>query len=231
MGRAASKLFAEAGARILVADRNLAAAEETAEGVEAAGGQAHAVEADVSDEESVERMVARTVELFGALHCAFNNAGVPAKPQPAEAYSLRSWEKLISINLTGTWLCMKYELLQFARQGEGGAIVNNASAWGLVGWPGAAPYVASKHGVVGLTKAAALDHAGSKIRINAVCPGLIRTPMSQDALEASANMLAEQPMGRCGEPEEVAQAALWLCSDAASFVTGTALLVDGGWSV
>lgn len=229
MGRAAALVFAAAGARVVVADRNREAVEETEAAVRSADGIVAAVEADISSEDSVKEMMVKAKESFGRVDCAFNNAGVPAKQLRAAEYDLAAWQKTVSINLTGSWLCMKYELVEFERNG-GGAIVNNASAWGLVGWPLAAPYVASKHGVIGLTKAAALDYGKSGVRINAVCPGLIETPMSRGIIEDSA-LLEQQPLGRVGQPEEVARAALWLCSDAASFVTGTAMLIDGGWNV
>lgn len=234
MGRAASLLMAQAGARVVVADKDLAAAQQTVALIAAAAGVADAVQADVSVESEVEAMVAGAVDRYGRLDCAFNNAGVPASDKSIETYSLNAFNRTLSVNLTGVFLCMKYEILQMRRQGGPAAIVNNASAWGTGGWAGAAPYVASKAGVIGLTKSAALDLAGVGIRVNAVCPGLIATPMSKglvDDPEGSALALGKQPMGRFGQPEEVAEAVLWLCSEASSFVTGTAMMVDGGWVV
>ncbi|MDP3135103.1 MAG: SDR family oxidoreductase [Burkholderiaceae bacterium] len=234
MGRAASLLLAQAGARVVVADKDLAAAQQTVALIVAAAGVADAVQADVSVESEVAAMVAFTVDRHGRLDCAFNNAGVPANDKSIETYSLNAFNRTLSVNLTGVFLCMKYEIAQMRRQGGPAAIVNNASAWGTGGWAGAAPYVASKAGVIGLTKSAALDLAGVGIRVNAVCPGLIATPMSKglvDDPEGSVLALGKQPMGRFGQPEEVAEAVLWLCSDASSFVTGTAMMVDGGWVV
>lgn len=231
MGRAAALLFAQAGARVVVVDRDFDAADKTAAAVAAAGGDASPIRCDISVEQDVSAAVSQAVQRYGRLDCAFNNAGVSSSEKAVEEYSLNAWNRAISVNLTGTWLCMKYELAAMLKQGGGGVIVNNASAWAFVGWPGAAPYVASKHGVIGLTKAAALDHARHGIRINAVCPGLIETAMSADLRGAARSAaIADQPMGRMGQPEEVAQAALWLCSSAASFVNGTALVVDGAWT-
>lgn len=238
MGRAACLLLAQAGARVVVADKDLDAARQTVALIAAAGqadgAQADAVQTDVSVESEVAAMVAFAVERFGRLDCAFNNAGVPANDKSIETYSLNAFNRTVSVNLTGVFLCMKYEITQMRRQGGPAAIVNNASAWGTGGWAGAAPYVASKAGVIGLTKSAALDLAGVGIRVNAVCPGLIATPMSKGLVEdpeGSVLALGKQPMGRFGRPEEVAEAVLWLCSDASSFVTGTAMMVDGGWVI
>ncbi|MDO9090602.1 MAG: SDR family oxidoreductase [Burkholderiaceae bacterium] len=234
MGRAASQLMAQAGASVVVADKDLAAAQQTVALIEAASGVAGAVQADVSVENEVAAMVAYAVDRYGRLDCAFNNAGVPASDKSIETYSLNAFNRTVSVNLTGVFLCMKHQILQMRRQGGPAAIVNNASAWGTGGWAGAAPYVASKAGVIGLTKSAALDLAGVGIRVNAVCPGLIATPMSKGLVDdpaGAAMALGKQPMGRFGQPEEVAEAVLWLCSDASSFVTGTAMMVDGGWVI
>ena len=231
MGRAAALLFSRAGARVVAVDRALTAVEETAAAIVAEGGEAVVVGCDISSEDDVRAMVTAAAERWGRIDCAFNNAGVSSAEKAVEDYSLNAWNRTLAVNLTGTWLCMKYEIAQMLRQGGRAAIVNNASAWGKVGWAGAAPYVAAKHGVVGLTKSAALDHARHGIRINAVCPGLVETPMSAGMPEeARAAAIADQPMGRMARPEEIAAAALWLCSDAASFVNGTALVVDGAWT-
>lgn len=234
MGRAAAILLAQAGARVAVADRDIDAARETVELILSRRGDAMAVQADVSVESEVVAMVDSVVQSYGRLDCAFNNAGVPANDKSIEAYSFNAFNRTMSVNLGGVFLCMKYEILQMRRQGGQGAIVNNASAWAVKGWAGAAPYVASKAGVIGLTKSAALDLGRAGIRVNAICPGLISTPMSRalvdDPLSAD-KALAAQPMGRFGQPEEVGEAVVWLCSDAASFVTGAVLMVDGGWVV
>lgn len=231
MGRAAALLFARAGAKVVVADLLAPPAQDTAQAIRLAGGEASALQCDIASEDQVRALVAHAVRTYGRLDCAFNNAGIPSSEKQVQEYSLNAWNRALSVNLTGTWLCMKYEIEQMLAQGGPASIVNNASAWAMVGWPGAAPYVAAKHGVVGLTKSAALDHAGNGIRVNAVCPGLIETGMTVGLLpQARASAVAAQPLQRMGQPQEVAQAALWLCSDASSFVTGTTLVVDGGWT-
>ena len=179
-------------------------------------------------------MICKTVETYGRLDCAHNNAGIGARPRaPLHESTEETWDRVLSINLKGVWLCMKYEIIQMLKQG-GGTIVNTASVMGLVGsWTGSGAYNASKHGVVGLTKTAALEYATSGIRVNAVCPGYIRTPLLEATLtsrpEMEEQIVARHPVGRMGKPEEIAEAVVWLCSDAASFVTGHTMTVDGGY--
>jgi len=192
------------------------------------------VKTDVSQAAEVEALVRQTVATYGRLDCAFNNAGIEGTMGPWTAESSEeNWRRVLTINLKGVWLCMKYEIAQMLQQG-GGAIVNTASAAGLIANPGGSAYVASKHGVNGLTKTAALEYAKQGIRVNAVCPGMVRTPMAKRIFKArpqfvGAEALATmQPVGRMGQPEEIAEAVVWLCSDAASFVTGLPMAVDGG---
>jgi NAD(P)-dependent dehydrogenase (short-subunit alcohol dehydrogenase family) len=196
------------------------------------GGEAIFVRTDVSQAVEVQALISTAMETYGRLDCAHNNAGIPGGGRTLTAeYAEDIWQQVIAVNLTGVWLCMKYEIPQMLSQGSG-AIVNTASAWGLVGAPGASAYVASKHGVVGLTKTAALEYAQQGIRVNCVCPGVIETPMTARGLsdpERRAHMIATEPIGRVGTPEEVAEAVVWLCSDAASFVTGHAMSIDGGY--
>ncbi|MCY4086466.1 MAG: SDR family oxidoreductase [Actinomycetia bacterium] len=231
IGRAAAFAFAGAGARTIVADLNIAGAEVVASAIETGGGSARAVHADVSRPEGVQTVVDEAIRHFGSLDYAFNNAGMIGPSAPTAECTLQGWENTLRLNLTGVWLCMRAQIPIMLEQG-GGAIVNCASAAGLVGFAGVAAYVASKHGVIGLTRAAALEYAQSGVRVNAVCPGVIRTPMvevfTEGAPEVEANLVAGEPMGRMGTAEEVAAAVLWLCSDAASFVTGHAMAVDGG---
>lgn len=232
IGRAAAKLFARRGASVVVASRSLEESERTVRLVTEMGGTAHFVRTDVTSELQVAQLVAETVRRFGRLDYAFNNAGAQPVPSPATEQIEADWDHMLAVNLKGTWLCMKHELRQMLQQGYG-AIVNNASISGLVGiatWPA---QCASKHGVVGLTRAVALEHAKGGIRINVVCPGAIETDMLKGLTggnpEFEQAVAAAEPMGRVGRPEEVAEAVVWLCSDAASFVTGHALAVDGGW--
>jgi NAD(P)-dependent dehydrogenase (short-subunit alcohol dehydrogenase family) len=233
IGRATAVAFAEAGARaVVVADINIEGLEETAAMVRAGGAEALAIRTDVSRAEDVERLVADAVAAFGRLDCAFNNAGIEGETSPTAVIAEADWDRTLAINLTGVWLCMKAELPHLVAA-DGGAIVNCASVAGLVGFQGAAAYVASKHGVVGLTKAAALDYAQTGVRINAVCPGVIQTPMIDRVLERDPAMetalTAMEPLGRLGRADEIADAVVWLCSDAASFVTGQAIAIDGGF--
>lgn len=235
IGRASCLAFAREGAKVVVADVNGEAGEGTAQWIRAAGGEAVFVRADVSVDDEVGAMVRTAVATYGRLDCAFNNAGIAgAIGASTHAYPDDAWDRVIGINLKGVWLCMKHEIPQMLAQG-GGAIVNTASIWGLVGAPGAAAYVASKHGVVGLTRAAALEYAPQGLRINAVNPGTIRTPILDPFIAAEpafeSMMIARHPIGRIGLPEEVAEAVVWLCSDAASFVVGQSLPVDGGYTI
>ena len=238
IGKATSIAFAREGAKVVVADMNVEGGEETVRFIEDAGGDAAFIRADVRKAAEVEAMINQAVETYGRLDYAYNNAGVIQSPGISIHEAPEdTWNNTIATNLTGVWLCMKYEVPQMIKQG-GGAIVNTSSVWGLVGSAGFSAYVASKHGVAGLTKTAALEYAASNIRVNCVNPGSIDTQMVQDAIgtlsggnpEAMADMIANlHPIGRMGRPEEVAEAVVWLCSDAASFVTGHALSVDGGW--
>ena len=234
IGRAASLAYAKDGARVVVADLNVEGGEETVQLIKETGGEAILVHADVSKPEDTQAMVAQAVETFGSLDCAFNNAGIGGgKERHLTAdYLEDDWDRVMSINLKGVWLCMKAEIPQMLKQGKG-AIVNTASIAGLVGLSGTVAYVAAKHGVTGLTKAAAMEYAKSGIRVNAVCPGYIQTPLVQgifDEIDGYRERVASRhPMDRLGEPEEIAQAVLWLSSDSASFVTGHNMAVDGGY--
>jgi NAD(P)-dependent dehydrogenase (short-subunit alcohol dehydrogenase family) len=234
MGLATALAFAEAGAAIVLADVKEEAVKAEAENLVAAGHQALAIRCDVSDDAQVAAMVERTVTEFGRLDAAFNNAGVMAQIAPTADSSREDWDRVIGVNLQGVWSCMKYELRQMQKQGSG-AIVNNASVGALTGNPGIASYIASKHGVVGLTRTAALEYVKQGIRVNAVNPGLIDTQIARDVVngDEQAYAVLEQsvPIGRAGRPEEIAAAVLWLCSPGASYVVGHALTVDGGMTV
>jgi NAD(P)-dependent dehydrogenase (short-subunit alcohol dehydrogenase family) len=234
IGQASSLALAREGAKVVVADVNVHGGEETVRVIREAGGEASFIKTDVLVAAEVEALVNHAVATYGRLDCAFNNAGIAgAIGASTHEYPDESWDRVIGINLKGVWLCMRYEIPQMLKQG-GGAIVNTASIWGLVGALGAAAYVASKHGVVGLTRAAALEYAPQGIRINAVNPGTIRTPILDPFMAAipefESLMTARHPIGRIGRPEEVAEAVVWLCSDAASFVIGQTLPVDGGYT-
>ena len=234
IGRAASLAYAKDGAKVVVADVNVEGGEETVQLIKETGGEAILVHADVSKPEDTQAMVAQAVETFGSLDCACNNDGIGGgKERHLTAdYLEDDWDRVMSINLKGVWLCMKAEIPQMMKQGKG-AIVNTASIAGLVGLSGTVAYVAAKHGVTGLTKAAAMEYAKSGIRENAVCPGYIQTPLVQgifDEIDGYRERVASRhPMDRLGEPEEIAQAVLWLSSDSASFVTGHNMAVDGGY--
>ncbi len=231
IGRATALAFARAGAKVAVADLNSVGGQETVSLITGAGGEACFIEADMGEATSVAAMVEKAVETYGRLDYAHNNAGIEGVLKRTAEQDEEDWAPVIQINLTGVWLCMKYEIPHMLQQG-GGAIVNTASGAGLIGVKRMAAYVASKHGVVGLTKTAALEYAKSGIRINAVCPGVIKTAMvdrvSGNRPDVLDKMIAAEPIGRTGQPEEIAEAVVWLCSDAASFVTGHAMAVDGG---
>jgi NAD(P)-dependent dehydrogenase (short-subunit alcohol dehydrogenase family) len=232
IGREAAVLFAEEGAAaVLVADLRRDGAEETAELVRGLGAQAEAMVVDVADEDAVAAMVARCVSRFGGLHCAFNNAGMAGPPGRTGDWERADWQRLVDVMLTGTWLCCKHELRHMAANG-GGAIVNTASVAGVVATPGMVAYTAAKHGVVGLTKAAALEYVNDNIRVNAICPGATMSRLMRDTAGAIPGMIeaieAAQPGRRMSDPREQAQAAVWLCSDRASFVNGVAMLTDNG---
>jgi NAD(P)-dependent dehydrogenase (short-subunit alcohol dehydrogenase family) len=231
IGRAAALAFAREGARLLLSDRDAAGGEASAAAARAAGAEAAFVAGDVTREDDVAGLVRAAVERFGRLDCAHNNAGVTGAMGGIQDLALAGWEDTLRINLTGVFLCLKHELRVMRAQGAG-AIVNTASAAGVMGVPFLAPYCASKHAIIGLTKTAALENARSGVRVNAVLPGSVDTPMLQRhmgiAPEVRKAILAGQPGGRLGTPEEIAESVVWLCSDRASFVTGTAMLVDGG---
>lgn len=230
IGRATAIAFARLGAAVVVADADAQRGAEVVGYIsESLGEQAVFIGVDVTDPDSVQHMVRTTVSHFGALDCAFNNAGVPDKSSSLRVSTQTNWDRVMSVNLEGVWHCMKAELDHMLIAGKG-AIVNNASRSGLVGVPSDGIYGAAKHGVIGLTKAAAVEFASKQIRVNAVCPGLVETALTQarfgDDLVARSRLA--NPLGRMAQPEEIAEAVVWLCSDSASFVVGVALPVDGG---
>jgi NAD(P)-dependent dehydrogenase (short-subunit alcohol dehydrogenase family) len=233
MGLATARAFAEAGAAVVLADINETTLSSAADDLTAVGHQVLGVRCDVSDEDSVAAMVTATVETFGRLDMAFNNAGIQVPPSDAADEPAEIFDRVNAVNLRGVWACMKHELAQMRAQGSG-AIVNCSSLGGLVGLPGRAAYHASKHGVIGLTTSAALEYAPRGIRINAVCPGTIETPMVADMITKGeldrAEAAAATPIARLGTAEEIAASVLWLCSPGASFVVGVALPVDGGYT-
>jgi NAD(P)-dependent dehydrogenase (short-subunit alcohol dehydrogenase family) len=233
IGRATALSFAREGAKLVVADVNDEGGQQTVHMITENGGEAIFVKTDVSEAVAVRAFISKAVETYGRLDCAHNNAGVSSPVRASIAdYPEEDWHRVIAINLTGVWLCMKYEIPQMLQQG-GGTIVNTASIMGLVATGFNPAYMASKHGVVGLTKSAALAYAQSGIRVNAVCPGYIRTPMVEGSPsfnpQYEAELIARHPIGRLGTPEEIAEAVVWLCSDAASFITGHTMTVDGGY--
>jgi NAD(P)-dependent dehydrogenase (short-subunit alcohol dehydrogenase family) len=230
IGQASAMAFARAGARVAVVDIDAAGADATAAAIVSSGGEGRTVACDVTDEASVGQMVAEIVRLWGRLDLAHNNAGISPATGDTAACSKADWDAILAVNLTGVWLCMHHEIPAMLETG-GGAIVNTSSGVGLKAFPGQPAYVASKHGVVGLTKAAALEFATRGVRVNAICPGTVLTPLVERKLGILYEkdfMREANPMKRFGEPEEIASAAVWLCSDEASFVTGVALPVDGG---
>jgi NAD(P)-dependent dehydrogenase (short-subunit alcohol dehydrogenase family) len=233
MGRASALEFAAQGAKVLVADYVAEGGERTAAVIRDKGGEAVFVQVDVSNPAQVEAMVKKAVDTWGRLDFAHNNAGIEGTLGPTAEGTLENWNRVLGTNLTGVWLCLKYEIPQMLKQG-GGAIVNTASAAGLRAVDGLSAYCASKHGVIGLTKVASREYAKAKIRINAVCPGPIETPMLQRIIDVSRTMAPAStagatPIGRSGKAEEVARVVVWLCTDAASYVTGVAMPVDGGY--
>lgn len=231
IGRATALACAREGAKVAVADIVIAGGEETAQLIKDAGGEAIFIKADMTKAADLEAMVDTIVETYGRLDCAHNNAGIEGALGKTSNYDEAEWDKVIAINLTGVWLCMKYEIPQMLKNG-GGSIVNTASAAGLLGVPNMPAYAASKHAVVGLTKTAALEYAKAGIRVNCVCPGIIQTPMVSRLTGERPGMFEKiataEPIGRIGKPEEIAESVVWLCSDLASFVTGHAMSVDGG---
>ncbi|MER2996685.1 SDR family oxidoreductase [Pontibacter populi] len=230
IGRATAILFARRGAKVAVVD--WIEDRETVDSITSAGGEAIFIKCDVSKDADVSSMVEQTINKFGRLDYAFNNAGIEGESAPTHEVTEENFDKVIGINLKGVWLCMKYQIPQMLKQGKG-AIVNCSSIAGVIGFPGIPIYTASKHAVIGITKTAALEYATQGIRVNAVCPGVIQTPMIDRFIEKNNTtreaMASGEPIGRFGEPEEIAEAAIWLCSDASSFTTGHALVVDGGW--
>src|SRR5215467_14807636 len=232
IGRATALTFAREGAKLIVADMQEDGGQQTVHMIAEQGGTAIFVQTDVTQAAAVEALISQAVQTYGRLDCAHNNAGISGGGRALTAeYAEDTWQQVLAVNLTGVWLCMKYEIPQMLHQGSG-AIVNTASVAGLMGGRGLAAYVASKHGVVGLTKTAALEYAQQGIRVNCVCPGVIHTSMTARGLsdpERRARIIASEPMGRVGTPEEVAEAVVWLCSDAASFVTGHTMTIDGGF--
>ena len=232
IGRETSILFARKGARVVVAGRREIEGKETIDLIRRAGGEGIFVRADVSRASEVKALVEKTVAAYGGLDYAFNNAGIEGHWVPIVEQTEDEWDQTIDINLKGTWLCLKYELQQMLKQGRGGVIVNNASISGFIGSYGSATYAASKHGVLGLTKAAALEVARNGIRVNAVCPAAVETPMADrlfGAPEVRKKVLGFYPIARFGNPIEVAEAVLWMCSGAAGFMTGQSLVLDGGF--
>lgn len=234
IGRATALAFAREGASVTVADVSEKGSQETARLIEEKGGQALAVKCDVTRSEDVKAALDKTIEVFGRLDFAFNNAGVEQRSAAIAEFEEDEWNQILDVNLRGVFLCMKYEIPLLLKQG-GGAIVNTSSGAGVIGIKGGAAYAAAKHGVNGLTKSAALDYAAQNIRVNVVAPGYIATPMMDrftgGTAEGWGKVVSEEPIGRAGKPEEIADAVIWLCSDAASFVVGHALVVDGGQTV
>jgi NAD(P)-dependent dehydrogenase (short-subunit alcohol dehydrogenase family) len=231
IGREAAVLFAKQGAKVVVAGRREVEGEETMALIRAEGGEGIFVKTDVAKTADVQALVQKTVEKFGSLDIAFNNAGIEGAWIPIVDQSEDDWDSTININLKGVWLCLKYEIRQMLKQGTGGAICNMSSVAGWMGSAGAATYCASKHGVIGLTKSAALETARQGIRVNAVCPAVIETPMGErifGAPEMRKYALGLHPIGRFGTPMEIAEAVVWMCSDKASFMTGQSLILDGG---
>jgi NAD(P)-dependent dehydrogenase (short-subunit alcohol dehydrogenase family) len=234
IGRATALAMVREGARVAVADFNAAGARDTVAQINTNGGQAITLTGDVTAAEAVRAMVQDTLSAYGRLDCAFNNAGiapyqVDASGKKTADWSEESFDRMIAVNLKGVWLCMKEEIPRMQSQG-GGAIVNTASIAGLIGLVTSSAYVAAKHGVIGLTKTAALEYADAKIRVNAVCPGFIKTQMTEETMRRRGEaIMAQIPFRRMGEPGEIAEMVVWLCSDRASYVTGASYNVDGGW--
>jgi NAD(P)-dependent dehydrogenase (short-subunit alcohol dehydrogenase family) len=233
IGRASALAFGRAGAQVVVSDVDRLGGEDTVRLIYEGEGEARFFRADVSDEASVEQLVAETIAEYGRLDFAHNNAGIGAPPAATHEADRRAFDRVLAVNLVGVWLCLKYEVREMLRQGSG-AIVNTASLAGLIGFPRNVAYSASKHAVIGITRTAALEYARAGIRVNAVCPAFVKTPMVDAFVAADPQhfgmerLASMQPMGRMGTVEEVAEAVIWLCSDSAAFITGIALPLDGG---
>lgn len=233
IGKATAVEFGRQGSKVVVGDLNTRSAEMTVSEIKSDGGEAVFVMVDVRDASSVQAMCQAAVDTYGSLDCAFNNAGIEGASAPTDQYSIDDWDHVISINLTGVWLCTKHELLIMEKQ-QSGSIVNMSSILGKVGFESAPAYVAAKHGVIGVTQTAAIEYAAKNIRVNAICPGFIATPMLERAgittnPEAEQAIASRHPMNRLGRPEEVAYFVAWLSSDEASFITGAAMDIDGGY--
>ncbi|MDA9504809.1 short-chain dehydrogenase [Bradyrhizobium sp. CCBAU 11386] len=234
IGRATAVAMSKEGARVAVADKAQEGAAATVALINAAGGHAVALGGDVANEADVAAMVARTVAALGRIDCAFNNAGISSRAggsvgQRTHEMSRENFDGMLAVNLTGVFLCMKHEIAQMLKQSSGGAIVNTASIAGVVGMPTVTHYVAAKHGVIGLTKTAALEYAKDKVRVNCVNPGYIKTPMTEHwTMKTRDDLMATVPMNRLGLPEEIAEAVVWMCSDKASYMTGASHIIDGG---
>ena len=234
IGRATAIAFAREGARVVIGNRSSEAGEAVVKAIQDAGGEASFLRTDVSSEEDVKALIEHAVATYGRLDVAFNNAGIGGAAGPLADQSSDNYDKVMGINVKGVWMSMKYEIQQMLKTG-GGSIVNNSSVGGLLGFAGVSIYSASKHAVMGLTRSAALEYSAHGVRVNAVNPAVIRTPMAEGLAKMRKgkpdDFAAMHPIGRIGEPEEVAEAVLWLCSDKASFVTGTATCVDGGFTI
>lgn len=233
IGRASALAFAREGAKVVVADVDVAGGEETVKWIAQRGGDALFCLADVTIADQVSALLKKTMEHYGRLDYAHNNVGILGAPAALAECGEEAWDRIVKVNLRSVWLCMKHEIPVMIEQGSG-AIVNTASVAGLVGVRGLSPYTATKHAVVGLTKTAALDYVKRGIRVNAICPGLVRTPMVENYTQQNPvieeQLLMFQPLGRMAAPDEIAAAVVWLCSDEASFVTGTAMTIDGAWT-
>ena len=233
IGRASAFAFAREGARVIVADVALEGGKETVRLIQEAGGEASFIPTDVSRADQVEKLIQTSVDIYGSIDHAHNNAGIEGSRGYTAQCSEENWDQTLTVNLKSVWLCMKYEILQMLQQGRG-SVVNTSSVAGLVGMAGFPAYAASKHAIIGLTKSAALEYAKRGIRVNAVCPGPIATSMTQRFFQtdpnAESSLAALDPMGRMGTADEVAEAVIWLSSDASGFVTGSAVVVDGGWA-
>ncbi len=231
IGRAAAVAFASEGARVAILDRSEDALKEVEASVRKAGSEVLAITCDVSDADEVKNAVKQAIDQFGRLDIAFNNAGVENKAAPVHEIELAEWDRILGVNLRGLFVCMKHELAQMVKQG-GGVVINTSSGAGIRGVAGGAAYAASKHAIVGLTRSAALDYARQNIRVNAVLPGNIETPMMERFTGGDIQKAIDlEPVGRLGKPEEIAEAVLWMASDLGGFVTGAATVVDGGWSL